>query len=146
MAGGLFGKGREQPPEDDEINIVSMIDVVMLLLIFFMISSNMSKSTEMKIPPADHGIEVPTDKSIVISIFKTDSDPQIYLSDGKENGPADLAAVKEYVQEQVRENRNVLILKADRDVPSGVVEEVARAASEVDPDLKYYMGVVDRLK
>ncbi|SFH72009.1 ExbD/TolR family protein [Planctomicrobium piriforme] len=143
----MFGKksGRQLPEDDDEINITAMIDIVMLLLIFFMITSKLESTTSLQVPPAKHGQAVSVDQSIVFSIFKTDGEPEIYLSDGKqENGPVDLDAVRAYTKTGVDEDKKFVIIKADREVPSGFVEEVARAVSDVDPDLKFYLGVVDR--
>lgn len=140
-----FGRGREMPEEDDEINITAMIDVVLLLLIFFMITSSMETSTTLQIPPADNGKDVLVDQSVVVTIFKTTGDPEIYLSDGaKENGPSDLEGVKSHVREGVASGLRSVILKADRDLPSGFVEDVARAAADVDPELKFYVGVMDK--
>lgn len=140
----MFGKKREPPEEDDEINITAMIDVVLLLLIFFMITSNMESATSLQIPPATHGEGISVDQSIVISVFKTDGDPQIYLSDGKPENPSDLEGVRTFVRQGVANERRNVILKADRDLPSGFVEDVARAAADVDPTLKFYMGVMDK--
>ncbi|WP_437228576.1 ExbD/TolR family protein [Planctomicrobium sp. SH661] len=141
----VHSKRRELPEDDDDINITAMIDIVMLLLIFFMITSKMESATTLKIPPAQHGKGVSVDQSIVISVFKTDADPEIYLADGKkENGPVDLPAVQAYVREQVAKDKHNLILKADRDLPAVFVEDIARAAAEVDPELKFYAGVVER--
>ena len=83
----------------------------------------------------------------MISIFKTEADPEIYLAnDAKENGPADLEAVTEYVREGVLSGKSAVIIKADRDLPSGFVEDVARAANEAEAEqeLTFYVGITDR--
>jgi biopolymer transport protein ExbD len=88
------------------------------------------------------------DKSSVITIFKTEGDPEVYLAnETKENGPADMAAVTAYVQAGAGQEKYNVIIKADRDVPTGFIDEVARAANEADlpgGELKFYFGVVDR--
>ena len=39
-----------------------------------------------------------------------------------------------------------MIIKADQDVPSGFIEEVARAAADVVEDLEFYVGITDKHK
>lgn len=147
MAGSLYGgnRSRRKSSEGDELDITPMIDVTFLLLIFFMVTSNMQQTQTLQIPPAQHGIGVDKSKSTVISIFNSEGDPEIYLSDGKkENGPVSPGEVTNYVRQGVSEDKYMVIIKADRDIPSGFVEEVARAAAEVDAELKYYVGVIDK--
>jgi len=133
---------------DDELDITPMIDVTFLLLIFFMVTSKMERSTELQVPHARNGLGVSQDQSTVISIFKTEGEPEIYLSnERKENGPVEPAAVTPYVRAAVAEGRLNVIIKADRDVPAGIVDEVTRAASEAAPaedDLKFFLGVMDQ--
>lgn len=121
-----------------------MIDVTFLLLIFFILTNNASKTTTVELPKARHDIPVNSKESVVLTIFKSEGDPQVYLSNGKkENGPASLTDVTNYVREGVmREKRNVIIL-SDTEVPSGFVEEVALAASEAsEEELRYFTGVL----
>jgi biopolymer transport protein ExbD len=146
LARSLSGAPRKpRSAEDDELDITPMIDVTFLLLIFFMVASNMQKPSSLEIPPATHGTGIDKSNATVLTIFKTDNEPEIYLSDGeKENGPVSLPDVTAYVQRGVNENKLTVIIKADRDIPSGFVEDVARAASEVEAELKYYVGVMDK--
>lgn len=130
--------------EETEMDITPMIDVTFLLLIFFILTNNASKTTAVELPKARHDIPVNSKESVVLTIFKSEGDPQVYLSNGKkENGPASLADVTNYVREGVmREKRNVIIL-SDTEVPSGFVEEVALAASEAsEEELRYFTGVL----
>jgi biopolymer transport protein ExbD len=147
MFGGNLKK-RKAIVIDDELDITPMIDVTFLLLIFFMVTSKMEKASLLEIPAAKHGLGVMQDKSTIITIFNTNNIPEVYLSnEEKKNGPADMAAVTAYVQEGVAANRLNVIIKADRDTPSGFVDEVARAANEVQTageELKFYIGVIDR--
>jgi len=133
---------------DADLDITPMIDVTFLLLIFFMVTSKMDRSTELQVPQARNGLGVSQEQSTVISIFKTEGEPEIYLSnERRENGPVEPAAVTPYVQAAVAEGRLDVIIKADRDVPSGIVDEVTRAAREAAPadeDLKFFLGVMDQ--
>lgn len=42
------------------------------------------------------------------------------------------------------EQKTNVIIKADRDIPSGIVEEVARAAAEVEGVSGFFVGVEDK--
>ncbi|WP_437188266.1 ExbD/TolR family protein [Planctomicrobium sp. SH668] len=139
-----FKNRRELPEDDDDLNITAMIDVVLLLLIFFMITSNMQQFTTLEPPVAIHGTNISVDQSIVLSVFKTDHTPEIYLGDHRENGPATPEEITAYIQSGVAAMKRNIIIKADRDLPSIVVEDLARSAAVVDSDLTYYVGVIDR--
>ena len=136
--------------DDDDLDITPMIDVTFLLLIFFMVTSNMQQSASLQIPPAENGQGVPSDKSTIITIFRTEGGSEIYLADEKkENGPVDASEVTRYVQEGIDANKYNVIIKADRDLPSEIVDEVARAANDAEVpggELKFYFGVTDRPK
>jgi biopolymer transport protein ExbD len=137
---------RRKIVEETEMDITPMIDVTFLLLIFFILTNNASKTTAVTLPVTRNNLPVNSKESVVLTIFKADKDPQVYLSNGKkENGPATLVEVTNYVREAVlREKRNVIIL-SDLEVPSGFVEEVALAASEAsEEELRYYTGVLEK--
>lgn len=140
-----FGKSNRGQVDEDDLDITPMIDVTFLLLIFFMVTSNMKKAATVNIPPAKHGIGVQTSKSSTITIFKTDGDPEVYLTDGtKEGAPVSMEEVTAFVKQGVSEGKMNVILKADSDLPSGFVEEVARAANEVEAELNFFVGVMDK--
>lgn len=141
----VFGKSKRVEADDEDLDITPMIDVTFLLLIFFMVTSNMKQAATVNIPPAKHGQGIPTSKSSTITVFNTEGDPEIYLSDGtKDNGPVSTEEVTAYVEQGVADGKLNVIIKADSDLPSGFVEEVARAANEVDAELKFYVGVMDK--
>lgn len=140
-----FGKSKRIDSDDEDLDITPMIDVTFLLLIFFMVTSNMKQAATVNIPPARHGMGVQMSKSTVLTIFNSDGEPEIYLSDGtKDNGPVSTEEVTAYVNQGVTEGKLNVIIKADTDLPSGFVEEVARAANEVEAELKFFVGVVDK--
>ena len=138
---------RNSSGDDDDLDITPMIDVTFLLLIFFMVTSNMKKPATVTVPQALHGQGVTTAKASLLTIFNTDGDPEIYLSDGtKENGPVSLEEVTAHVASGIADGKLFVIIKADQDLPSGYVEEVARAANnqEDNVELKFYVGVLEK--
>lgn len=121
-----------------------MIDVVFLLLIFFMVTSTMQKDAQLQVPPARHGEGVAADTAIFITIASTDEEPLIYLGDGISENAAELGEIGPYVDLEVKSGKTVLIIKADRELPSGFVEEVARTANEVEGIEKFFVGIQDK--
>lgn len=132
--------------EETEMDITPMIDVTFLLLIFFILTNNASKTTQVVLPKTRNSMSVNRKEAVVLTIFKSEDAPQVYLSDGKkENGPASLADVTAYVRDGVLQEKRTIIILADTEVPSGFVEEVALAASEAsENEMQYFTGVLDK--
>lgn len=120
-----------------------MIDMTFLLLIFFMVTSTMETPEALAIPESQWGQGVESDDAVVLTIDVIDDTPSVYLSEKVEGSPVSLPEVTAYVQSRISPTRNIIILKADRDVPAGFVQDVARAANEVsvDYELIYYTAV-----
>lgn len=139
--GGGFGPAHYA---DDELDLTPMIDATFMLLAFFMVSSSMDAGSPLQLPSAHHGKGQGTKNAVVITVFYDSQTPEIYKSDGRrQNGPVSMAEVVAYVREGVGEGKATVVIKADRDTPSGFVEEVARAAGEVEGVKEFYVGVRD---
>lgn len=140
---GSFGGGRKMV--DGEMDITPMIDVTFLLLIFFMVASTMQGTPDVDVPPAEHSIGVDSAGATVVTILapKSSAEPaQIILGDGE--GPeADSGDVKNYVEDSVRDGRKRIVLKAEGDVPHGIVDDVAQTIKSVD-GAELFMGVGDK--
>jgi biopolymer transport protein TolR len=145
VARGLYGSSRKaRSAEDDEIDITPMIDCVFLLLIFFMVTSTMKPEGALDVPAARNGLGVSTDEAVTLTIFDDQGTPGVYLADGKrENGPVPTEQITPYVQSA---KKRYVIIKSDRKIPSGFVEEVARAAAEADggDELEFFIAVQDK--
>jgi biopolymer transport protein ExbD len=142
-AEGSLGKKRRRL--DGDLDITPMIDVTFLLLIFFMVSSTMQGKPDLDVPVAEHAIGIDSHGAAVVTVFAAASvaeSPRIVLGDvqGPEGEAAD---VRRYVEEKSREGIRKFIVKAEGDVPHGVVEEIARAIKSVE-GAQLYMGVGDR--
>lgn len=137
---------RRRIPVDDEIDITPMIDCVFLLLIFFMVTSTMNPVQETNIPEAVHGVGITSLDTTVIGISTSgaagNSSPVIEL--GENTGKfGSLDDVRAYVEEAVRESRFNVNIKADRDTPSGFVDDVSRVVSSIE-GIKLHYGVKDK--
>jgi len=64
---------RRQPREAMQINLTPLIDVVFLLLIFFMVSTSFTRETQLQVdlPKAANGVETEQQQGIDIGINQT---------------------------------------------------------------------------
>jgi len=108
---------RSASPEDPEISLTSLIDVVFLLLIFFMVSTTFERQAVLKVDlPEAENVTVlenqPDSFELVI-----DQNGQYYLNDRQlvDGKPATLRAA---FNEAAGEDRNIpVILRADAETP-----------------------------
>lgn len=142
---GSFGGDRKMV--DGEMDITPMIDVTFLLLIFFMVASTMQGTPDVDVPPAEHSLGVDSAGATVVTILAPKSSAEsarIVLGDGE--GPeADPGDVKTYVEDSVRDGRKRIVLKAEGDVPHGMVDDVAQMIKSVE-GAELFMGVGDKPK
>lgn len=135
---------RPRVSEGADLDITPMIDVTFLLLIFFMVASTMQAQTDLNVPAAKHGEGVPADTSTEIIVLAPQSateTPRILLGDLK--GPeGTVDDVRRFVEEGLRQGKTEVVVKADRDVPSGFVQRVLKAISEVE-GVQFSIGVQD---
>jgi len=69
---------RRQIVEETEMDITPMIDVTFLLLIFFILTNNASKTSAVELPKSRNNIPVNSKESVVLTIFKVpDGEPQV---------------------------------------------------------------------
>jgi biopolymer transport protein ExbD len=90
---------------------------------------------------------VSADEAVVLSIFDDDGTPGVYLADGKrENGPVSMEEVTGFVQEGLQSQKKYVIIKSDKNVTSGFMEDVARAAADTEggDDLQFFVAVQDK--
>ena len=150
MAGGkaLFGdvdggaSAQRARRTEADLDITPMIDVTFLLLIFFMVTSTMQSEQDLDVPVAKHGVGIDTKAATVIIVRAAEPTPSIFLGE-EEKQPAGLEDVTGYVEAGLRGDRIDVIVKADRDVPHGFVQEVAKKAAAVE-GIRFSIGVRDK--
>ena len=146
----LFPEGSsavKRAASDVDLDMTPMIDVTFLLLIFFMVTSMMQQDTQLQVPVARHGEGVSTESATVITVVSRDGRPEIYLDERPTGRPAALNEIPAYVQQGVDDPsgaRRTVIIKADRQLPSGFIEQIARAANQVEGVEQFYVGVQDQ--
>jgi biopolymer transport protein ExbD len=113
--------------EETKVQMAPMIDMVFLLIIFFMTASHLSasKSKMLDIPLADRGV-IPKDRPDRWTVNIT-ADGSIFS--GQE--PVDVDLLKRMVAERVKQDPNMKVyLRADKVTPHKKVRSVMRAMAE----------------
>ena len=138
---------REKKKELD-FDITPMIDVVFLLLIFFMVSSTMQTPAPADAPPARNGQGLPTDGAIRLALLPEKAGVvELSLPDGSVVG-LDEAADNDLVLDAVEAARAAdpakteIILLADRDATAGSVRKILKQLAEVE-GLTFHFEVQD---
>ena len=108
---------RAKKTEDPEISLTSLIDVVFLLLIFFMISTTFEQQAVLKVDlPEASNVSIPENQPDSFELV-IDANGQYYLNDRQlmDGRPSTLKAA---FNEAAGENRDIpIILRADAETP-----------------------------
>lgn len=140
MASAKLREAMSPPDEELKPDISSMIDLVFLLLIFFMVSSHMivvQIDKDVKVPVADSGeVQENARGRILINVDLNDAGEVIIKGPSPEMVFATSEQITEYVdteREKMVESRQTpvrLHLRADREVPTKFIKKVVKAAAD----------------
>lgn len=103
--------------EEPTVDLTSLIDVVFLLLIFFMVSTTFQRQAVLKVDLPEASMvedltEIPESLELVI-----DDQGRMYLNDQRLIN-SEARTIRAAIQQEAGENRNIpLILRADRQTP-----------------------------
>ena len=123
-------KLRRERHEDPEVNITSLIDVVLLLLIFFMISTTFQREAQLQVELPEASLEPgtePADKlEITIDILGN------YFINGKEVTNSRFDTLKRAIQQTIGEQSGLpVIIRADAGTPYQAVVSAMDAARQL---------------
>ncbi|MCH9655027.1 MAG: biopolymer transporter ExbD [Planctomycetes bacterium] len=131
----------------DDLDITPMIDVTFLLLIFFMVTSTMQATQDSDVPVARYGVGVDTRGATIVLVHNDGNGINgTSVIEVKESGGTTEVTTEELtarVREKVQNGVMDVIIKADRGVPHGFVQEVTRAVTEVD-GVKFFIGIEEK--
>ena len=119
---------------DDEIDITPMIDIVLLLLIFFIVSSKMNAEQAVDLPKARHGGVIAGKESVIILMKRgTGDQAEVLRADGSKF-PGDIeqqnVEIAEYVQKGIDSGKKHVVIKAEGSVRHGEINRITGAISE----------------
>lgn len=121
---------RSAAPEESELNITPLIDVVFLLLIFFMVSTTFQKETELKLqlPQATDSEQPLPDRTIEVVVNASGQ----YFLNGLEVTESSPAAVRRGLARLSRGQKDVpLVIKADARATHQAVVTAMDAAAQL---------------
>ena len=111
MAGGRFVS---------EINVTPFVDVMLVLLIIFMVATPMmSQGLDVDLPQAKQAEVLPTESDHMTLTIGRDGSLSL-----EEYQVGNLDSLEDYLRRLVKEKDRTLFLKADKDVPYGIVVAV----------------------
>lgn len=116
--------------EDIDLNLTPLIDVVFLLLIFFMVSTTFEKTSKLKIDLPEASVQATPllDKKIVIGI---DMKGRYYINE-RQLVNTQLKTLKQALIKIAGDNREIpIVLRADAKTPHQSVVRAMDAASQV---------------
>lgn len=125
-----------------DLDITPMIDVVFLLLIFFMVTSTMQATPDVEVPPAQYGLGVEKENATVITVRKPESGGETGTIELRGGRTATLGDVRREIEEALQAGRTKAIVRADRETPHGFVQEVIRTVDSVE-GIEFYIEVRD---
>ena len=121
---------RPQPAQELELNITPLIDVVFLLLIFFMVSTTFQKETELKVQLPEAAATQPPEQlqTIEIVINKNGS----YFLDGRELVNNNLVTLRTALAKRASGQKDTpLVIRADARTPHQSVITAMDAARQL---------------
>lgn len=124
----LRGEERRVPPE---VNLTSMIDVLFLLILFFMVSTTFDKFGRVRVELPEAQSQAESRKEIDRIEVVVDANGQLFVAD-RELVNVDIETVKRGLLEVAGERRDLpVVIAADARAPHGAVIKVMDAASQV---------------
>ncbi|QDS95980.1 Biopolymer transport protein ExbD/TolR [Roseimaritima multifibrata] len=124
---------------DEEMDITPMIDITFLLLIFFVVASKMDPTQTGRTPTADAGLAVSAKDSAVIFVERGSEDAAILSRSDKskfiDDEDAQTLEVIEYVQKELDDGKQQVMILGDYDVSVGEIGRVRKMVGDNFPDL-----------
>lgn len=121
---------KRQRTEEISVNLTPLIDVVFLLLIFFMVSTTFTKETHLKIDLPKASTEEAQEAPLVIDISIT-ADGQ-YAVNGKTLVNGQLDTLKRAIRQEARDKESLpVVLTADAQSPHQAVVTAMDAAGQL---------------
>jgi biopolymer transport protein ExbD len=141
---------RKPAQEEVDMDITPMIDIVFLLLIFFLVCSTAASQMAVDLPPARHGTGVSERNSVTITVEASGGDEPATVYIGDTSGTplsksveAQEAEIVQAVEEGVAQGKTNVLVMAAKDAKHKDVYRAAQAVGRVE-GVKLYMAVVEK--
>lgn len=122
---------RPNPEKDIELDITPLIDVVFLLLIFFMVTTTFERESEINITLPEASRELPQAKPDAIKV-SIDAQSHVYVND-KELVNTQMTTIKQAIYDALGNLAEApIIISADEQTPHHMVVKVMDAARQLN--------------
>ncbi len=122
---------RRQIRPSPDINLTPLIDVVFLLLIFFMVSTTFQKETRIKIELPEATTEATAEEAPKVLDISVDKDGTFYVNE-KEVVNTELTTLKRAIEKAAKGEKDLpVVISADARTPHQAVIKVLDAASSL---------------
>lgn len=144
------GFKRKKKKDEADLDITPMIDVVFLLLIFFMVTSTMQGTPDKDVPPSTSGTNAVTEGFMLLSVLapkSPTSEGEVRIGDRPLTLEQFKAELAQKTTETVGDKLKIMIY-GERDVTSGFMGEIeqiiAEVMSETETEIEAKFAVKDR--
>jgi biopolymer transport protein ExbD len=121
---------RQSPGDDPEVNLTPLIDVVFILLIFFMVSTTFQKESEINIELPEASGEPLEERKDQLEII-IDANGH-YFIDEQQVVNTELVTLKKAIQKFLGEQRDLpVVIRADRTTPYEAVIRAMDATAQL---------------
>ncbi len=139
-----------KPKSDDEIDMTPMIDVTFLLLIFFVVTSDMNPEKAATLPEARNGGTVSINDACVVQILAGQNDvPDVVVGDDRhlsQDPDALEVELGDFLRAEMDRGKSSVVLQGDGNAPVGQIGIVRRIVSETLQDSidQIHIAVMDK--
>ncbi len=113
-----------------EVNLTPLIDVVFLLLIFFMVSTTFDKHARLKVSLPESSVKA-TQQQTEPMVLSIDAKGNYFINDRQVVNQS-LATLKQALRKTIGDNKDIsLVLRADANTPHQSVVRAMDAASQL---------------
>jgi len=122
---------RPRKRRSPELNLTPLIDVVFLLLIFFMVSTTFQRESEIQVELPQAGVQGPTETPPRFLDITVDREGRFYVN-REEVVNTEVETLKQAIRKAAMEQSDLpVIINADADTPHQAVIKVMDAASQL---------------
>lgn len=145
---------RKRDPSEGELDITPMIDIVFLLLAFFVVVSRLDPQASVPLPLASHADSI-SEKNSVMFIVVDDGSKEVAIYKGRAMEPSALLQdgeptaqeqeIGDFIEQDLSANpsKDAILVKAAGDIRLRYIELIKRGVdkSELAKSKKIYFGV-----
>ena len=127
--------------QDGGVEMTPLIDVTFLLLVFFMVTSNMAAQSRVELPTADHAKGVDISHATVLEVVPQGQGlpAQVFLDAKRSHAETD-EEIRSWIESGIDKGQTRVVINAHGKVPVGEMQRVLRIISQIE-GITFHFGV-----